>query len=124
MNAKGTKPKIAKAKVSKGGRKSGTKNYNRLIFIQLMREIQPISGVEWTLFSNRYHEESGEALPRTIQAIKTQFFKVYCNRGQKVTGDSGGSPIHEAQSIWNSILSKENAGVFGDDEHQQEIGEN
>ena len=98
----------------KTGRAKGQTNYKNNILKNIVRDIQPVSAIEWHTVAERYQQASGESNQRDYADVKRHWVHICCENFKKITGTSEKAQFTiECQNIMKDILAKEGAAGVG-----------
>jgi hypothetical protein len=77
-----------------GGKKTGNKNYNRKVLLDIISNILPTGADGWANVLETYNRVTGDTTPRTFEDIRRYFTERMCNRNRTVSS----CPFYTARS--------------------------
>ena len=106
----------------RGGRASGSVNYEKELLLNIIEAIIPDGAVGWKLVAERYFIASKDEVLRDYQVIKDYFIKNLCNQGKvKPTGKSSPSDLtQQAITIYAKIKDRMHSKVYGTESDEDE----
>lgn len=106
-----------KAAVKTKGKMTGTKNYDKRIFAQVVEDVLPKNSLGWDRVAESYGNKTGDD-SKTGDNCKRYFWTTMCAGGRKPTGKPGSQKdlTLRCQRIWNQILEANEMAVYGLDE--------